>query len=97
MPERNYYVYIITNPNNSVLYTGVTNDISRRIQEHQDKLAERFTKKYNCIKLVYVEVFSTAYDAISREKQIKAGSRNKKMLLVAQENPTWRDISSELF
>ncbi len=90
-------MYIMTNPHNSVLYTGVTNDISRRVQEHKDKLVEGFTKEYNCIKLVYVEVFSTAYDAISREKQIKAGSRNKKMLLIATENPTWRDISSELF
>ncbi|MFA5947070.1 MAG: GIY-YIG nuclease family protein [Patescibacteria group bacterium] len=96
MEERNYYVYFMTNPNNSVIYTGVTNDISRRVQEHKEKYVEGFTKRYNCTKLVYVEVFSTAYDAISREKQIKGGSRNKKMLLIAQENPTWRDISEEL-
>ena len=96
MQERSYYVYLMTNPNNSVIYTGVTNDIFRRVQEHQNKSIEGFTKKYNCIKLVYVEVFLTAYDAISREKQIKGGSRNTKMLLIAKENPTWRDISDEL-
>lgn len=96
MSERYYYVYIMTNKYNTVLYIGVTNDLSRRVQEHKDKLVKSFTKQYNCTKLVYAEVFSTPYEAITREKQIKAGSRNKKMMLIAKENPTWRDISSTL-
>jgi putative endonuclease len=96
MGDHYYYVYIMTNPGNSVLYTGMTNDISNRVEQHRSKLVEGFTKKYNCIKLVYVEVFSTAYEAITREKQIKGGSRNKKMLLISTENPDWKDISSSL-
>ena len=94
--KSNFYVYMMTNPFRTVLYTGITNDISRRVQEHQEKIVESFTKRYNCVKLVFVEVHEDAYSAISREKQIKAGSRNKKIALIMKENPSWRDLSDTL-
>ena len=73
--DKHYYVYILTNRNNSVLYTGITNDLKRRVYEHKKKLKEGFTSRYNLDKLVYYEIGNDAYSAISREKQIKAGSR----------------------
>jgi putative endonuclease len=73
--EHQYYVYIITNKNNRVLYTGITNDLKKRVYEHKEKLVRGFTKKYNASKLVYYEVFEDPENAILREKQIKAGSR----------------------
>ncbi len=90
--ERQYYVYIMTNPTNTVLYTGITNDLVRRVWEHKEKLTDGFTKKYNVVKLVYYEIFSTAYDAIAREKQIKAGSRKKKIDLIESVNSEWKDL-----
>lgn len=90
--ERQYYVYIMTNEYNTVLYTGITNDLIRRGYEHREKLIDGFTKKYNISKLVYYEVFRDAESAISREKQIKAGSRKKKVELVNKINPEWKDI-----
>ncbi|MBW4563326.1 MAG: GIY-YIG nuclease family protein [Mojavia pulchra JT2-VF2] len=86
----------MTNKHNSVLYTGVTNDLQRRIYEHKSKLVEGFTKKYNITKLVYYEIFEDAYTAISREKQIKAGSRQKKIDLVNSFNKEWKDLYDEL-
>jgi putative endonuclease len=73
--DHQYYVYIITNKNNRVLYTGITNDLKKRVYEHKEKLVRGFTKKYNASKLVYYEVFEDPENAILREKQIKAGSR----------------------
>ena len=73
--SREYYIYIMTNKLNTVLYTGVTNDLKRRIYEHKEKLVKGFTKKYNVTKLVYYEVYDDVDDAISREKRIKGGSR----------------------
>ena len=73
--SKHFYVYIMTNKDNSVLYTGVTNDLIRRVYEHKEKLIKGFTKKYNVTKLVYYELFENSYDSITREKQIKAGSR----------------------
>ncbi len=86
----------MTNPKNSVLYTGVTSDLRKRIYEHKDKLEESFTKKYNVVKLVYYEMFRDSYNAISREKQIKGGSRKKKLDLINGFNPKWEDLYSEL-
>ncbi|MBL1203290.1 MAG: GIY-YIG nuclease family protein [Nostoc sp. GBBB01] len=91
-----YYLYIMTNKYNTVLYTGVTNDLQRRVYEHKEKIIEGFTKKYNITKLVYYEVFEDAYTAISREKQIKAGSRQKKIDLVNRINQEWKDLYDAL-
>ena len=80
--SQQYYIYIITNQYNTVLYTGVTNDLIRRVYEHKEKLIAGFTKKYNVNKLVYYEIFTDINSAITREKQIKAGSRQKIWLIV---------------
>ena len=88
-----YSVYIMTNKRNSVLYTGVTNDLERRIYEHQNKLIEGFTKKYNVIKLVYYEMTEDITAAIEREKQIKGWLRKKKIALIEAVNPSWKDLS----
>ena len=94
--DKQYYVYIMTNSRNTVLYTGVTNDLKRRVYEHKEKLVGGFTKKYNISKLVYYEVFEDIENAILREKQIKAGSRQKKIELVYAMNRGWRDLYEEL-
>jgi len=94
--SKQYYVYIMTNKRHTVLYTGVTNDLKRRIYEHKEKLIEGFTKKYNVTKLVYYEIFQDAENAIVREKQIKSGSRQKKIDLINQANEEWRDLYEEL-
>jgi putative endonuclease len=93
---KQYCVYIVTNKNNKVLYTGVTNNLQRRIFEHKQKLVEGFTKKYNVEKLVYYEVFNDVKYAIAREKQIKGGSRQKKIDLVNEMNPMWCDLYDNL-
>src|SRR3990172_7412753 len=90
--DKLYSFYIMTNRNNTVLYTGVTNDLRRRVYEHKEKKVEGFTKKYNVTKLVYYEVFRGIREAISREKQIKGGSRAKKIELVNGMNAGWRDL-----
>ncbi|MGL4610794.1 MAG: GIY-YIG nuclease family protein [Trueperaceae bacterium] len=87
-----YYVYIMTNKLHTVLYTGMTNNLIRRSREPKEKRADSFTKRYNVTKLVYYEVAETAYAAISREKQIKAGSRRDKLNLIAEMNPAWVDL-----
>jgi putative endonuclease len=89
---RRHYVYILTNKTRRVLYTGVTNDLVRRVYQHKSGVAEGFTKRYRVHDLVYYEIFDTAYEAISREKQIKAGSRRKKLDLIDAFNPDWRDL-----
>jgi putative endonuclease len=86
----------MTNKNNAVLYTGVTNDLKRRVYEHREKLTEGFTKKYNVLKLVYYEVFEEVYSAISREKQIKSGPRKKKIELINSINKEWKDLYEEI-
>ena len=93
---KQYYVYIMTNKNNRVLYTGVTNDLKRRVYEHKEKFVEGFTKKYNVSKLVYYEVFEDPENAILREKKIKAGSRQKKMDLINTINEDWCDLYEEI-
>jgi putative endonuclease len=89
---RQYYVYIMTNPRRTVLYTGVTNDLVRRVWQHRNGQAGGFTKRYHCSKLVLYEVFKDSYNAIVREKQIKAGSRRRKVELIERTNPEWRDL-----
>jgi putative endonuclease len=86
----------MTNRNNTVLYTGITNDLKRRVYEHKEKLVDGFTKKYNIIKLVYYEVFEDPENAILREKQIKAGSRQKKINLINSVNGEWLDLYEEI-
>ncbi|HOY40139.1 MAG: GIY-YIG nuclease family protein [Bacteroidales bacterium] len=94
--EKGGFVYIITNSNNTVLYTGVTNNLNRRVIEHKEKLSPKsFASKYNCNKLVYFEYFQSIEEAIFREKQLKAGSRKKKIDLINGINPTWDDLSIE--
>jgi len=94
--KRTYFVYIMTNEYNTVFYTGVTNDLVRRVFEHKEGLIEGFTKKYNVKKLVYFEIFGDVYEAIAREKQIKGGSRKKKYGLVRSFNSRWKDLIGEL-
>lgn len=93
--RRRFFVYIMTNKTNSVLYTGVTNNLPRRVWEHRQKLAGSFTSRYKITKLVYYEVFDDSVSAITREKQIKAGSRKKKIDLINTLNPDWHDLSNK--
>ncbi|NER02335.1 MAG: GIY-YIG nuclease family protein [Okeania sp. SIO3C4] len=86
----------MTNKRNTVLYTGVTNDLIKRVYEHKSKLVEGFTKKYNINKLVYYEMYENPSEAIAREKQIKAGSRQKKINLVNSMNFEWKDLYPEI-
>ena len=90
------FVYLITNNGNTVIYTGVTNNLKRRIFEHKEKLVEGFAKRYNLTKLVYFEEFSDIINAIEREKQIKGGSRQDKIILIKNKNPEIRDLYDEL-
>jgi len=90
------YVYIMTNKNNNVLYTGVASDLKRRVFQHKNKTVEGFSKKYNITKLVYFECADNIKSAIEREKQIKAGSRRKKIQLIENINPEWRDLYEDL-
>ena len=82
----------MTNRNKTVIYTGVTNDLMRRVREHKDKIDCSFTKRYNITTLVYYESFSSIYDAIAAEKKIKSGSRTKKIALIESTNPGWKDL-----
>ncbi|NEQ73505.1 MAG: GIY-YIG nuclease family protein [Okeania sp. SIO2C9] len=86
----------MTNKRNTVLYTGVTNDLIKRVYEHKSKLVEGFTKKYNINKLVYFEMYENPSEAIAREKQIKAGSRQKKVNLINSMNLEWKDLYLEI-
>ncbi|MCC3152733.1 GIY-YIG nuclease family protein [Hymenobacter sp. BT770] len=90
---RTYYVYLLTNANHSVLYIGVTNDLARRVAEHKAGVHEGFTKQYNVQKLVYFETYPDINAAIAREKQLKAGSRAKKLALINTENPAWKELA----
>ncbi len=90
-----YYVYIMTNVVNTVLYTGMTNDLVRRVFEHQTKAVKGFTSRYSIAKLVYYEIGGDVLGAIAREKQIKGLLRAKKAALVESMNPTWRDLSRD--
>jgi len=88
------YVYIMTNKNNNVLYTSVTSDLIERVNQHKQKVySKSFTAKYNIYKLVYFEAFESINEAIDREKQIKGGSRKKKIEMINKLNPEWKDLS----
>ena len=95
MNDKKYFVYILTNWNNKVIYIGVTNNLIRRIYEHKNKLLDGFTKKYNLNKLVYYEEFFDIRLAINREKELKKWRREKKNKLVENMNIEWKDLSKE--
>ena len=94
---RQYYVYILTNRKQGVLYTGVTNNLERRIHEHKNKLILGFASKYNLTRLVYFEGTADINAAIAREKQIKGWLRKKKIALIESRNPGWQDLSKEWY
>ena len=93
---KQYFVYILASDMNGTLYTGITNNLARRIDEHRDDFEAKFTSKYNVEKLVYYEAFDTPTEAIHREKNIKAWRRLWKLRLINSVNPEWEDLSSEL-
>lgn len=90
--SKTYYVYIMANQSRT-LYVGLTSDIKKRVWEHRTGLVEGFTHRYNIDRLVHVESFGDVYSAIAREKQLKHWRREKKLQLIAQDNPEWRDLS----
>ena len=96
MKDEQFYVYIVTNKNHTVLYTGVTSDLAERIFQHKSKLVRSFTSRYNIDKLVYYEVAEDKDSALSREKQIKSGHRQSKLDLINSLNPEWDDLFDTL-
>ncbi len=90
------FVYIMTNYNKTTLYIGVTNNLKRRVYEHKNKLIDGFTKRYNITFLVYYECFDNIQNAILREKQLKGGSRQKKIDLINDFNPEWKDLYTSI-
>jgi len=95
--SKEYYVYIMTNKNNTVLYVGMTNDLERRVYEHKNKLLSGFTKKYNVTKLVYYENFQNINEAIERENQIKSYKRWKKDRLINRVNIEWKELDDDIW
>ncbi len=93
---KQYYVYILFSEKNGTLYIGVTSNLVKRIYEHKQKLVNGFTKKYNVDKLGYFEIYKSIEQAIEREKQLKAGSRQKKIDLIEKENPGWKDLYNSI-
>jgi len=96
MQDKTFAVYILANERRTVLYTGVTNDLPKRMFEHKTKIVKGFSAKYNCDRLVYFETGTDASAAIEREKQLKGGSRTKKIALIESTNLEWRDLSEGL-
>ncbi len=94
--DKNGYVYMMSNPHGTVIYTGVTSELRNRIYKHRNKLIPGFTKKYNAINLVYYEIYDSVVDAITREKQIKGWVRKKKVALIKSRNPKWLDLYETL-
>ena len=92
-----YYVYIMTNRKNGVLYTGITNDIRRRVWEHKQKVIAGFTSRYNITQLVYLEKTADVNAAIRREKQIKTWRHSKKVALIEEANPGWKDLGEDWY
>ena len=95
--DRQYYIYVMTTMTNTALYTGVTNDLRRRVLEHRSSKGSKFVKKYKLYKLVYFESGDCVVSAIAREKQIKGGSRQKKIDLINSVNPKWEDLFERYF
>ena len=96
MDDKRYYVYILSNYLRTVLYVGVTNNLIRRVYEHKNQDAKSFTSRYHVDRLVYYEPCCNAYEAISREKQLKAGPRKKKNDMINAVNPEWNDLYEEI-
>jgi len=94
--RKQYYVYLATNKWNTTLYVGMTNDLQRRITEHKTKAIQGFTSRYNINKLVYYEVFDRPEEVIMAEKKLKGGSRQKKLDLIKDKNPIFRDLAEEI-
>jgi putative endonuclease len=90
---KKYYIYFLSNKNNTVIYIGVTSDLMQRVHQHKTKKYKGFSSKYNCNKLVYFEEFNSIVEAISREKQLKSGNRKRKEELIIKENSDWNDLS----
>jgi putative endonuclease len=95
MLTKHYYVYIMAS-RSRVIYIGVTNDLRRRVEQHQQKVVQGFTQKYNCTRLVYYESTEDVHSALAREKELKGWRREKKTALIESVNPTWQDLSAEL-
>ncbi|HZJ36128.1 MAG TPA: GIY-YIG nuclease family protein [Gillisia sp.] len=93
----NFYVYILANKKDGVLYIGLTNELERRLEEHKTKILKGFTYKYNVDKLVYFEEFETYDEAFTRERRLKKWNREWKIELIEKENPNWKDLSAEWF
>ena len=89
-------IYIMASKRNGTLYTGVTSNLVKRVYEHKNKITQGFTEKYDCKKLIYYEILGDMPSAIAREKQIKAGSRKKKLALIESMNPDWKDLYKEI-
>ena len=93
----NFYVYILSNKPDGVLYIGLTNELERRLGEHKNKIHKGFTSKYNVDKLVYYEKYDTYDEVFTRERRLKKWNRDWKIELIEKENPAWKDLSSEWF
>ena len=93
---KTYWVYIMTN-RSGTLYVGVTSDLARRVYEHRERLVPGFTSRYHIDRLIHAEGFTNAREAISRERQLKGWRRDRKIALIAQDNPDWRDLAQEWF
>ena len=94
--SKQYYIYILTNKLNTVFYTGVTDNLVKRVYQHKNKFVVGFTQKYNVTKLVYYEIYKSPIEAITREKQIKGGSRNDKIKLIRNSNSDYEDLYDEI-
>jgi putative endonuclease len=97
MEEKQYFVYILASKANGTLYTGVTSNLVQRVNQHKEDLVEGFTKRYHVHRLVYYELHSDVYEAITREKRIKKWNRQWKINLIEQDNPQWLDLRIGLF
>jgi len=96
LKSKTYFVYILTNKNNTVLYIGITNDLVKRTYQHKSKLVSGFSQKYNLTKLVYFEIYQDPLTAIKREKTLKNLVRRKKEALINTINPSWKDLYAEI-
>jgi len=97
MKDYHFFVYIMTTRHNKVLYIGMCNNLIRRVSEHKNKINDSFTKKYNVDKLVFFEYFTDVEAAIGREKQLKGWKRDKKIKLITEANPKWKDLYEEIY
>lgn len=95
MEKKHYFVYMMTNKHHNVLYTGVTSNLAQRTWQHKNKAVPGFASKYNVAKLVYYEEFDDPESAILREKQIKGGSRARKLAMIEVQNPSWKDLAED--